>query len=98
MLGKRGHIVGSGAPRQKTGVDSWMEGLNPPVHHLGVPCHLRYISHLYARLTDCAGCAPGRQDFPTGVHQRFREILDARLVRHAQKRTSLHISSISLWS
>ena len=75
------------AARQQPAMDARVQRLHPPVHHLGVPRHLRHAPDLQPRLPQRPRGTAGRDQLPPQVAEARREVGQPRLVGYAQNRS-----------
>ena len=77
-------IVRPVAARQDPAVHLGVKGLDPAVHHLGEPGHLRHVEHGQPGGGERPGGASRGHELPAAPGQFAGEGHESRLVRHAQ--------------
>jgi hypothetical protein len=62
------------AARKQAAMNDRVQGLDPPVHHLGKACHIRHIAHLKACIPQRLGGSACRQQFNAARSKRLAKV------------------------
>ncbi len=84
VAGDRLEVVRAGPPRQDAGVDGRVQGLDPPVHHLGKAGHVGDANDGQPGGRQGRGGAAGRDEFDPEGSQAPAKLNQSGLVRNTQ--------------
>ena len=85
VLRERGEMLGDVSAGENPAVDLRVQGLDPPVEHLGESGGVRHIDHPYPRLAEELRGASGRKDLDAERGKGLSELADAGLVVNADE-------------
>ena len=86
VIGQRLLMVRVAAHGEQPAMDLRVQGLDPPIHHLGNFRDLGDVDHLKPGVSELLGCAARRDDLNVFGLQRLGEVHDARLVADREQR------------
>jgi len=81
----RGDMLGIVAQGEQPAVDGGVQGLHPPVHHLGEPGEVRDVLHRQTRIAQGLGGAAGADQLHAPLRQRAAQIGQTALVGHRKQ-------------
>ena len=84
MAADRLEVVRASPARQDAGVDGRVQGLDPPVHHLGKTSHLGDTNDRETGSRQGRRGATGRDEFDSEGSQAPAKLNQSRLVRNTQ--------------
>ena len=89
VAGDGRQVIRPGPPGQDAGVDGWMQGLDPPVHHLGKPGDIGDAHDRQPGGRERRGGAPGRHQLDAEIGETAAQLSEPGLVRNTQNCTHI---------